>query len=76
MYFSITKVLKDHGITQVELAKRLDVSNMSVTNYVKGNPTVDTLEKIANAIGANVIEFFLPMKKDDPLVSTIIHQFE
>jgi len=54
----IKKALESHGVTQYELAKRLDLQTQHVTKMVKSdyNPTFKTLVRIADAIGCQVSE--------------------
>ena len=55
----IKEILKEKGITQAELAKRLGVHRVAL-NSTLNNPNIklSTLEKIAAAIGCEVGDFF------------------
>lgn len=57
----IKDVLKKYGITQIALAERLGINRVSL-NATLNNPNIklSTLEKIADAIGCDVTEFFSP----------------
>ena len=57
----IKDVLKKYGITQIALAERLGINRVSL-NATLNNPNIklSTLEKIADAIGCDVTEFFTP----------------
>ncbi len=47
------------GLSQEKLARLADVSNNTIINIEAGkqdNPTIDTLSKIANALGVGVDE--------------------
>ena len=60
MNLCIKEVLKKKGITMIELASRLGVSRQTVHYYIEQgdkNP-IAQLEKIANAVGCNVWDFF------------------
>ena len=62
----IKRVLKDKKIEIVELAKILNVSRQTVHYYInQGNKnSVDTLEKIADALGISVMDLFNQPKKN------------
>ena len=57
----IKDVLKKYGITQIALAERLGINRVSL-NATLNNPNIklSTLDKIADAIGCDVTEFFAP----------------
>lgn len=46
------------GITQKELATQLDISEVTLSRATNGNTSLETLEKIANALGVPVSELF------------------
>ena len=46
------------GITQKELASRLGISEVTLSRATNGNTSIDTLEKIATALGVEVSELF------------------
>jgi transcriptional regulator with XRE-family HTH domain len=54
----ISKVIRDHGYTIEQVAERIGLKRGSLANMIGGNPTVETLQKIADAIGCNRSEFF------------------
>lgn len=54
----IKEILKEKGITQQELADMLGVTRISVVKTLAGNPSQETLEKIANAIGVPMWQLF------------------
>lgn len=56
----VKEILKAKGMTAKELAKLLNVSEGSLSLTIKdgANPSVQTLEKIANALGVPVSELF------------------
>ena len=57
----IKDVLKKYGITQIALAERLGINRVSL-NATINNPNIklSTLDKIADAIGCDLTEFFAP----------------
>lgn len=58
MTLEIKKILKQKGITQKDLAKMLGISKIGVNLIVNGktNPSLDTLERIANILDVRVYE--------------------
>lgn len=59
MALRIKEVLKKKGYTIQSLSEKMGVNRVSLTNSINGNPTVETLEKIASAIGVDVSELFV-----------------
>ena len=64
MDLRIKEVIKEKGMTITELADRMGINRVNLSNMVNGNPTVETLNKIADAIGSPVTELFEQPKKD------------
>lgn len=60
MELRIKEICKEKGILQKDLAKSLGISDISLRASLKGNPTVGTLEKVANALNVAVTELFEP----------------
>lgn len=58
----IKQIAKKRGYTMVQVAEKLGVNPVSLSSAINGNPTVATLEKIANVLGVDVADFF---EKDD-----------
>lgn len=56
----IKNALQRCNVTQRELANRLGVPFQGLNSIVngKGNPTIGTIEKIANALGVPIVELF------------------
>ena len=52
----IKELCNDKGITQAQLANLLGATQATLSRQIKGNPTLDTLTKIANALKVNVWE--------------------
>ena len=70
----IKDVLKKYGITQIALAERLGINRVSL-NATLNNPNIklSTLDKIADAIGCDVTEFFSPADTADHNTITCPH---
>lgn len=65
MNYRIKDICKEQGITLSELADRIEMksANLSVSLGEKGNPTIATLTKIAEALNVDFIELFVPQKE-------------
>lgn len=55
----IKEVIKSHGLTINEVADRMGISRVGLSQHINGNPSVEVLERIAKAVGCNVGEFFI-----------------
>lgn len=74
--FIPSKVLRDHNITQKEVAEKMGVTPVSIMSIMKGNPKLSSVQKMADAIGADFLEFFVPMPKDDPELKKLLNRFD
>lgn len=54
----IKEVIQEKGLTINKVAELIGVNRVSLSSAINGNPTVETLEKIANALGVSVSELF------------------
>ena len=54
----ISKVIREHGFNIEQVAEQLGLKRGSLANMIGGNPTVETLQRIADVIGAKRSEFF------------------
>lgn len=56
---NIKEVIKKHGYTLEKVGNEIGVTKATISNMItKGNPTINTLRKIANVLGCSVTEFF------------------
>ena len=58
MNLRVTEICKEKGITIQELADNMEMKRESLSRAINGNPTLETLEKIASALGVNISELF------------------
>ena len=58
MKFRIKELCKEKGILMETLAGILSIHPNSLTRNINGNPTIETLEKIAVALNVPVVELF------------------
>ena len=64
MDLRIKEVIKEKGMTITELADKMGINRVNLSNMVNGNPTVETLNKIADALNVPVTELFERAKSD------------
>ena len=57
----VKEILKKQGVSQKELSDRLGITEVGLSKSLseKGNPTKDTLEKIAEALNVEIWELFV-----------------
>lgn len=59
----IKDILKEKGITQQELADRLGVTRSAIVKTLAGNPSQETLERIANLLDVPMWQLFASPKE-------------
>ena len=68
---NIPAALQQRNLTRRALAKRMKVTEPSVTSYIQGNPTIDKIYAIAEALECSVLDLFFPEESpaatSDPL---------
>lgn len=64
----ILELCKERGLTQKELAERVGLTPVGLSKSINGNPTKDTLQRIASALNVHISELF---EKDTPNDNTI-----
>ena len=58
--FRILELCKQKGITQKDLAEKIGMTPVGLAKAANGNPTFETLEKIAVGLNVSVPELFAP----------------
>ena len=64
MTLRIKEILKERGLTQKDLALKMGVAEISLSRSINGNPNLDTLQKISNALEVEISELFAPKESD------------
>ena len=59
MELRIRQILKEKGITAAQLAERLGITHGAMSLTINGNPTLSTLEKIADALEVPFTDLFV-----------------
>ena len=60
----IKEIMQEKGITQKKLAEDIGVAEISLSRSLRGNPTLDTLERIAIALNVPITELFSTDKQE------------
>lgn len=64
MPLRIKEVIKERGTTVQDLAERMGITRVGLSQHINGNPSVEVLERIAFALGCPVTELFEQPKND------------
>ena len=67
----LSKVIKEHGFTIQQVADSIGLQRSSLANTIGGNPTVETMRKIADAIGCDIADFFADESNKKKLTALI-----
>lgn len=62
MELRVKEIIKNKGLTMQEFADNLGITRDTLTRNINGNPTVETLDKIAKALGVDITELFVASK--------------
>ena len=54
----IKEAIKSRGLTINEVAERMGVNRMTLNSHINGNPSVEILGRISDAIGCNITDLF------------------
>lgn len=66
MELRVKEICKEKGILFKDLAEKLGVTDVGLRKQVQGNPTIGTLEKIAEALNVEFTELFAKQEPADP----------
>lgn len=58
MELRIKEIIKGKGYTIKSLAEKMNINRVNLSNMINGNPTIETLEKIADALNVPITELF------------------
>nr|DAZ47026.1 MAG TPA: helix-turn-helix domain protein [Caudoviricetes sp.] len=65
MGLNIKKAIKSKGLEVKEVAKRMGITPTGLSQHINGNPSIEVLYRISDAIGCDVSELFEQPKKDN-----------
>lgn len=69
----IKEVAKSKGISITDLADRLGVKQVTLSRTINGNPTIETLRKIAAVLDCDVRELIEPTKDQEQTTQTPLY---
>lgn len=55
---NIDNILREKGLTKTDIAKRIGLSRESLYRILSGNPTLDNIKKLADALEVPISELF------------------
>ena len=54
----VKEILRDKGMTINDLANVMGINRVTLSNIINGNPTLETLQKIANSLGVKITNIY------------------
>ena len=69
MALRIKEVIKEQGTTVQELADKMGISRVGLSQHINGNPSVEVLERLASALNAQVSDLF--EKSSDEVIGAV-----
>mgnify|MGYP000668830393 FL=1 len=69
MALRIKEVIKEQGTTVQELADKMGISRVGLSQHINGNPSVEVLERIAPALNVQVSDLF--EKSSDEVIGAV-----
>jgi transcriptional regulator with XRE-family HTH domain len=64
MNLRVKEICREKGLLMENLAKKLGITPNTLTRNINGNPTKDTLEKIAAELNVSIVDLFEQPKSD------------
>lgn len=61
----IKNVIRKKGYTMEQVAEKMGITRITLSQSLSRNPTMNTLQRVADAIGCKVGEFFLDEIQQD-----------
>ena len=61
----VKQIVKEKGLTLAKVAEMLEIHPVNLSTTLNGNPTIATLEKIANVLGVDVTDLIETENKSD-----------
>ena len=67
----IKRVLKARGVSAKDVAEKMGITPIGLSQHINGNPSVQVLERIAEAVGCEVGDFF---ERSDDFTAFVRHK--
>ena len=64
MALRIKELIKEKGMSVQEVAEKMGISRVGLSQHINGNPSVEVLERIASALEVNPSDLFVQPKKN------------
>lgn len=61
----IKEILKEKKLSQIDLAEKLEITTVGLNKIINGNPTAETLLKIAAVLEVDIRELFVSTKDEE-----------
>jgi transcriptional regulator with XRE-family HTH domain len=65
MSLQLKKIIKQKGLTIQEVAEKMGINRVGLSKHISGNPSVEILQRIADAINVDIVELFEQKKNND-----------
>jgi len=69
MKLRVLEICKEKGVTQKQLSKNIGMSETGLSKSINGNPTLETLIKIARSLDVPITELFA---ETEPIFGVLI----
>ncbi len=73
MSLDIKRAIKEKGLEVKDVAARMGISSVGLSQHINGNPSVAVLERIAEAVGCEVRDFFTTSSPNEEQAITCPH---
>ncbi|MEG1685693.1 MAG: helix-turn-helix transcriptional regulator, partial [Bacteroides sp.] len=64
MELRVKEICKEKGVLMEELANKLGIARVNLTKTINGNPTIGTLERIAESLDIDFMDLFAINNKE------------
>ena len=61
----IKEILKEKKLSQIDLAEKLEITTVGLNKIINGNPTAETLLKIAAVLEVDIRELFISTRDEE-----------
>lgn len=68
----VKSVIRKKGYTFEQVAEKMGITRITLTQNLGRNPTINTLQRVADAIGCKVGDFFVDDVSDSEYPNTIV----